>query len=123
DAPFCALLVGRPEAREALPDVLAERAVPVPLGALSRRASEKLVREALEGAADDVIAKIVGRAGGQPLLLEELVRAHAEGHEDGTATAAVAMVQSRLETLDPESRRVLRAVSVFGEVFWRAGVE
>jgi tetratricopeptide (TPR) repeat protein len=32
------------------------------------------------------------------------------------------MVQARLERLDPEARRVLRAASVFGQRFWRGGV-
>ncbi len=123
DSALCVLAAGRPEAREVLPVAIIERAVPVPLGALSKKACEKLVRGALGEATEDVIASIVARAGGQALLLEELVRAHAEGHEDRSATAAVAIVQGRLETLDPESRRVLRAASVFGEIFWRSGVE
>jgi predicted ATPase len=33
------------------------------------------------------------------------------------------MAQARLERLDPAARRVLRAASVFGETFWRGGVE
>ena len=33
------------------------------------------------------------------------------------------MVQARLEALDAEARRVLRAASVFGQVFWRGGVD
>jgi tetratricopeptide (TPR) repeat protein len=31
------------------------------------------------------------------------------------------MVQARLDALDPEGRRLLRAASVFGQVFWRGG--
>ncbi len=34
----------------------------------------------------------------------------------------LAMVQARLERLDPMARRLLRAASVFGEVFWRGGL-
>lgn len=34
----------------------------------------------------------------------------------------LAMVEARLERLDPMARRVLRAASVFGEAFWRGGV-
>jgi predicted ATPase len=33
------------------------------------------------------------------------------------------MVQARIEKLDPAARRVLRAASLFGETFWRGGVE
>ena len=32
------------------------------------------------------------------------------------------MVEARLEPLEPEARRVLRAASVFGQVFWSGGV-
>ncbi|WP_437602171.1 hypothetical protein WMF28_11110 [Sorangium sp. So ce590] len=34
----------------------------------------------------------------------------------------LAMVQARLAALDGEARKVLRAASVFGDVFWRGGV-
>ncbi|MBS2016994.1 MAG: protein kinase [Deltaproteobacteria bacterium] len=34
----------------------------------------------------------------------------------------LAMVEARLERLDPMARRVLRAASLFGEVFWRGGL-
>jgi len=34
----------------------------------------------------------------------------------------LAMVQSRVAKLSPEARRVLRAASIFGEVFWQEGV-
>jgi predicted ATPase len=33
------------------------------------------------------------------------------------------MIQARIERLDPAARRVLRAASIFGETFWRGGVE
>jgi tetratricopeptide (TPR) repeat protein len=124
ESPLCVLAMGRPEAPEVIPDAFAERALRVPLGALSRKASEKLVKDALGSVAPEAIAAIVSRSGGHPLLLEELVRAHAEGHgESAGGDAAVAIVQARLETLDAECRRVLRAASVFGEVFWQDGVE
>src|SRR5215510_10365493 len=32
------------------------------------------------------------------------------------------MAQARLEALEADARRVLRAASVFGQVFWRGGV-
>ncbi|CAN5607725.1 hypothetical protein BH09MYX1_BH09MYX1_48030 [soil metagenome] len=33
------------------------------------------------------------------------------------------MVQSRIEALDAEERRVLRAASIFGQTFWSGGLE
>lgn len=37
-------------------------------------------------------------------------------------TTVLAMVEARLQRLDPMARRVLRAASIFGERFWRGGV-
>ncbi len=44
------------------------------------------------------------------------------GDSWGLPGTVLAMVEARLERLDPMARRVLRAASVFGEVFWRGGV-
>ena len=70
---------------------------------------------------DATVARIVDHAGGNAFYLEELVRAVADGHEELPPTV-LAMVQARLGALDAETRRVLRAASVFGSTFWRAGV-
>ena len=42
---------------------------------------------------------------------------------DAVPDTLIAMVQARLEKLDPEVRRVLRAASVFGTDFWKGGRE
>ncbi|MGH7331082.1 MAG: serine/threonine-protein kinase PknK, partial [Polyangiaceae bacterium] len=62
------------------------------------------------------------RAAGNAFYLEELIRAVAEGRGDTLPGTVLAMVQARLEALEPETRRTLRAASVFGEVFWRGAV-
>src|SRR5262249_35770544 len=60
---------------------------------------------------------------GNAFFLEELIRAVAEGARgDALPPTVLAMVQARLEELEPGARRVLRAASVFGDVFWRGGV-
>src|SRR5262249_60524966 len=46
-----------------------------------------------------------------------------EARSGATPATVLAMVQARLEKLDPAARRVLRAASVFGNTFWRGGVE
>jgi predicted ATPase len=74
-----------------------------------------------EHGADDV-AKIVEQADGNPFYLEELARAARERSE-AVPDTLIAMVQARLEKLDPEARRVLRAASVFGREFWKGGVK
>jgi serine/threonine protein kinase/tetratricopeptide (TPR) repeat protein len=123
DLPIMVLALARPEVRDAFPRLWAERAmVEVKLGALSRRASERLVRRILGDAPDPVVSAVVARGGGNPFYLEELIRAVAEGRTDALPETVLAVAEARLERLDPEERRVLRAASIFGEVFWRGGV-
>jgi hypothetical protein len=118
DRPLYVLALARPEG-EALAAPWADRGMHhLRLRPLPARASERLVRAVLgDGADDATVARLVARADGHAFYLEELIRAAAEGRADLPETV-VAMVQSRLEALDPEARRVLRAGSVFGEIFW-----
>ncbi|WP_437489904.1 protein kinase [Sorangium sp. So ce1014] len=114
------LALARPEVREAFPDLWSKRALTdLRLTALSRRTCEKLVGEALGGLDAEGVARIVDRSGGNAFFLEELVRAAAEGHGGGVPETVLAMMQSRLEGLAPDARRVLRAGSVLGGAFWR----
>jgi serine/threonine protein kinase/tetratricopeptide (TPR) repeat protein len=124
DQPLLILALARPEVHELFPGLWADRGVTeVQLGELSRKAAERLVREALGAGVDpDVVASIVERAAGNALYLEELIRAVAEGRGDALPETVLAMLQSRLERLDPEARRILRAASVFGRVFWSGSV-
>ena len=75
-----------------------------------------------------LISRLVEHAAGNAFYLEELIRAVAERRDAGAKDAAplpgtvLAMVQTRLETLEPDARRVLRAASIFGETFSLAGV-
>jgi predicted ATPase len=69
----------------------------------------------------DTVSKVVEQADGNAFYLEELIRRVAEGDTDLPETV-VAMAQSRLERLEPDARRVLRAASIFGEAFWLGGV-
>src|SRR6185503_12725421 len=93
------------------------------LGELSRKACERLLREVLgDGVAVDVVDRIIERSQGHAFFLEELARAEAEGWGEQAPGTVLAMVQSRLEAMTPETRRVLRAGSIFGETFWRGAV-
>jgi len=117
------LALARPEVDEVLPDLWASRElIRIPLGPLSRKSSETMIREALGDRVDEAaVARILARAEGNPFNLEELVRSAASGDE-GVPETVLAMVQSRLERLPDEARRVLRAASIFGRTFWSAGV-
>ena len=122
--PLMVLALARPEVHDAFPNLWKGTLVPeLPLGGLTRRAAERLVRAALGGGvAPDAVARIVERADGNAFYLEELIRRVSEGGGDALPETVLALVQSRLERLEPEARRLVRAASVFGEAFWQGAV-
>ncbi len=124
ERPLLVIALARPEVRSMFPDLWADRGVlEVRLGPLSKRASERLAREVLgEEVEPETIDRIVAQADGHALFLEELIRAAAEGRGSALPATVVAIVQARLEGLEGETRRVLRAASVFGQTFWQRGV-
>jgi tetratricopeptide (TPR) repeat protein len=118
------LAMGRPDVHARFPDLWAEREMQIiRLAPLSKRASEKLVREALgPGVPDLLIEQLIARADGNAFYLEELIRATAAGRHEALPDSVIGMVQARLDAEGPQARRVLRAASVFGERFSQAGV-
>jgi hypothetical protein len=122
EAPFMVLALARPEVKDRR-IWAAHRPQELRLDPLSRRASERLVRDALgDGVTDATVADIIGRAQGHPLFLEELVRA--TRYDDGgeLPVGIVGTVQRRFDALDPSARAVLRAASIFGMGFTAAGI-
>ncbi|MEJ7732647.1 MAG: AAA family ATPase [Polyangiaceae bacterium] len=124
DRPWMVLALGRPEIGDIFPDLWAGRAVTrVELDDLSRQGSEQLVRAVL---GDDIdaatVARLAERAGGNAFYLEELIRAVVEGRGEMLPETVLAMVQARLETLPGAARLLLRAASVFGQIFWPGGL-
>lgn len=121
--PLMVLALARPEVHEQFPALRQMgESQEIRLGGLTRRAAERLVSAVLgDDVAAGTIAKIVDQADGNAFYLEELIRSVAEGGGDLPLTV-LAMVQSRLERVEPEARRALRAASVFGETFWTGGV-
>ena len=124
--PWMVLALARPELATLYPRLWKDRNVQeIRLKPLPRRASERLVREVLgERVAAETAARLAARADGNAFYLEELIRAEAArvGPVGTLPETVLAMVQTRLEGLDPDERRALRAASVFGEVFWPGGV-
>jgi tetratricopeptide (TPR) repeat protein len=125
DQPLIVVALGRPEVQRLFPGLWSERAVTeMRLPELGRRACERLVREALGAAvAEGTLERVLARAEGNPFYLEELIRAVAEGKEEAIPETVVAMVQARLDALEPEARRIMRAAAVFGQRFWPAAVQ
>ena len=124
DRPFMVLALARPEVHELFPRLWADRGVQeIRLFELSKKASEKLVRKVLGPDLDaQLVGRLVERAAGNAFYLEELIRAASEGRGEELPETVLAMVQARLEGMEPAARRLLRAASVFGEMFWKGAV-
>ncbi len=122
-SPFFLVALARPEVHDVFPKLWEGRNVQeLRLAPLTRRASERLVRQILgDTVTAETVERLVERAGGNAFFLEELIRATAGGDVETFPETVLAMVQARLEGLDAESRRVLRGASVFGQTFWRGG--
>jgi tetratricopeptide (TPR) repeat protein len=125
DRPLMVLALARPEVHELFPKLWEERELQeIRLGGLTKKAAERLVRQVLgPDVSNELVTKIIARADGNAFYLEELIRAVAEGRGEELPETMVAMVESRLEKLDPEARRILRAGSVFGQTFWKGSAE
>ncbi|HWN69017.1 MAG TPA: AAA family ATPase, partial [Haliangium sp.] len=125
DHRFMVLALARPEVHNVFPKLWPETEVyEMPLHALSRKASLSLIRDVLgPRVTEDVASAVVERAGGNAFYLEELIRAVAEDGADQLPDTILGMVQNRLDALGPEAKQILRAGSIFGEVFWQGGVE
>lgn len=122
--PLLVLALARTDIHTLYPQLWAGRVQEIKLSGLSRRPAERLVRQILgEEASAALVTQLVTKADGNAFYLEELIRAVATGKSDSLPETILAMLQVRLRTLDPISRRVLRAASVFGESFWIKGVQ
>jgi hypothetical protein len=98
-----------------------QRFTELSLSKLSSKASSELVQAVLGELPPERLERLVERAGGNPFFLEELVRA-AGGGVDQLPETVLGMLEARIAGLAPEARLVLRAASVFGDVFWKDGV-
>jgi len=125
DQPLLLVAFGRPQVADRFPLLWQERRpTRIELQRLRPGACEELVREMLGAEAPpSEVSGLVSAADGNPYFLEELIRGFAAGRRDQAPPTLLAMVQVRLEELDSEDRRLLRAAAVFGQVFWRGGME
>ena len=129
------LALARPEVHDRFPLLWSNRHITeIRLPPLSAQASSKLVHEVMgDAASDDDVVRIVDRSEGNAFYLEELIRAAVERarrrsslpppmQREGLPGTIIAVAQARLERLEPDVRKVLRAASIFGEKFWVEGV-
>ena len=122
DKPLMVLALGRPEVRDLFPGLWEERDLQeIRLSTLTKKASEKLVRQVLGTEAPlATVTQLIERAEGNPFYLEELIRA-VGSHSSEVPESVLGVVQARLDALGQEAKRVLRAASIFGQMFWRGG--
>jgi len=124
DAPLFVLGFARPEVDVAFPTLFAERPLlRFDLAPLAASAARALVREALGETVEPArVERIVLQADGNAFYLEEILRAVADGRGDRLPETVVAMIDARLEALEPEERRVLRAASILGSAFTESAI-
>jgi class 3 adenylate cyclase len=128
--PAMLVTVSRPELLESRPRwaVGVTRYAGLTLNPLARDQSRELALRLLRDLPDPERAadQIEQAAGGNPLFVEELTAALAEGAADPAHELPVAIrsiIAARLDALPAEERRLLLYASVVGEVFWRGVVE
>lgn len=63
---------------------------------------------------EEARSSIATRVAGNPFVLRELLRAQSQSARTDLPATVMALVQARLDKLDPELRRVLRVVAAFG---------
>lgn len=119
DRPVMVVALARNDVHDRFPALWRKREPhEIRLGPLPRRACEELVTEVLGATVDDAtVQRVAELAAGNAFYLEELIRAIEGGATDALPATVLACVQARLESLDAELRRVLRAASVLGRTF------
>jgi predicted ATPase/class 3 adenylate cyclase len=143
DAPILLLCMARPDLLDRRPSWGGGKlnATTIQLQPLDEQESERLVGNLLgrTGLEEDVLARIVASAEGNPLFVEEMLSMLIDdGHlirkgEGWTPVGDIgiaalpptihALLATRLDQLDDEERRVLERASVMGQVFYRGALE
>ena len=123
--PLLILALARPEVEDLFPRLWKDRQrQDLRLEGLTAKASAQLVRKSLgEPVAEATLARIVKQAGGNALYLEELIRAEAAGKGEALPKTVLVMLQARLMRLPAGARFALRVASVYGQTFWRGGLQ
>jgi class 3 adenylate cyclase/tetratricopeptide (TPR) repeat protein len=127
-APVLLLCLARPELLDARPTWGGGRlrAVTLELEALPDDEAAKLVRELaaeLDVAID--VEAVLAKAEGNPLFVEETIRALAEqpdGMQQRIPDTLQALIAARIDRLPPESRRLVQRAAVMGRVFVRGAL-
>ncbi len=103
-------------------DLEAARKHTIHLGPLSARSTQRLVKRWSAASSVDEVAALARVASGNLAYLREVCREAGEGGRAKRVSMAEVMWE-RLHRLDAEGRRLLRAASIVGKVFWWGAVE
>ncbi|HUP33606.1 MAG TPA: tetratricopeptide repeat protein, partial [Gaiellaceae bacterium] len=117
--PWLVCVTRRPQGGD-FADSAVEGHVQLPLGPIDMRAAQSLALASAGDVAvsDEVLAAVVERAGGNPLFVRELIAA-SRGASDVSALpdSVETLILTRMDTLAPEDRFLLRNASVLGARF------
>lgn len=122
---FFVMALARPEVKELFPNLWVGCDVQeVCLRPLSGKACDRLIEQVLGASmTPELRARLVAQAGGNALLLEELIREASHGYINEQPATVLAVLQARIDRLGADARRMLRSASVYGETFWRSGLD
>lgn len=90
--------------------------VTIDLGPLRKQDSIALISEFI-GVADSLAERCLERAAGNPLFLEQLLRAAQEGSAASLPDSIQSLVLARMDRLEPDHKRALQAAAVIGQRF------
>jgi len=125
EAPLLVLCLARPDLFELRPGWATPRpnAALVPLEPLAEEETETLVEE-LRDVPDDMKARIVEAAEGNPLFVEQLLAMQAESRNGELEIPPTihALLAARIDRLEPEERSVVERASIEGRMFHRGSV-
>ncbi len=88
----------------------------IDVGPLRRDEALALARSPAFGGVS-LAERLVDRAGGNPLFLEQLLRHSQEDSQTAVPGSVQALVQARVDLLAPHNRRALQAASILGQSF------
>jgi eukaryotic-like serine/threonine-protein kinase len=115
DKPIVVMGAGREEVEDRFPGLWNARAVQrLRLRPLAQKHGMSLLRQLAPGSSRLVEEFIFARWEGNPLFLEELVASTRQGTL-GVSDTVYAIVEGRVEGVEPDVRRVLRAATLYGE--------
>jgi predicted ATPase len=123
-APIVLLCLARPELLERRPEwgVAGPDRIGVSLEPLSEPEARAMIDKLDPKLDEEASERIVARAEGNPLFLEQLLAAQCEGAEPGLPPTVQALLAARIGQLAPAERSVLERASVEGRTFHRGAV-